>query len=70
MTNPAAVALGSISTDRKAAAARLNGAKGGRPKNPPCEKCEGTRWKTVEKKNGKRLVVECRNEECAHRRRV
>jgi hypothetical protein len=30
--NPAAVALGSISTPEKAAAARKNGKKGGRPK--------------------------------------
>lgn len=30
--NPAAVALGKIKSDKKAEAARLNGAKGGRPK--------------------------------------
>lgn len=30
--NPAAVALGSIKSDKKAAAARENGKKGGRPK--------------------------------------
>jgi hypothetical protein len=35
--NPAAVALGSIKTEKKAEAARKNGKKGGRPKNklPP-----------------------------------
>jgi hypothetical protein len=31
MKNKAAVALGSIKTERKAKAARINGAKGGRP---------------------------------------
>jgi hypothetical protein len=30
--NPAAVALGSIKTAKKSAAARANGAKGGRPR--------------------------------------
>jgi len=30
--NPAAVALGSIKTEKKAAASRSNGKKGGRPK--------------------------------------
>ena len=30
--NPAAVALGKTKSDKKAEAARLNGAKGGRPK--------------------------------------
>lgn len=30
--NPAAVALGSMKSDKKAAAARENGKKGGRPK--------------------------------------
>ncbi len=33
MKNPAAVALGSIKSDKKSAASRLNGKKGGRPKN-------------------------------------
>jgi hypothetical protein len=32
MKNPAAVALGSIRSTRKAKASRLNGKKGGRPK--------------------------------------
>lgn len=32
MKNPAAVALGSIKSKKKAAASRLNGKKGGRPK--------------------------------------
>ena len=32
LRNPAAVALGSIKTAKKAAAARVNGLKGGRPK--------------------------------------
>jgi hypothetical protein len=31
--NPAAVALGSMRSEKKAAAARENGKKGGRPKN-------------------------------------
>lgn len=35
MKNAAAVALGSITTKKKAAAARLNGKKGGRPKTKP-----------------------------------
>jgi len=30
--NPAAVALGSVRSKKKAAAARINGKKGGRPK--------------------------------------
>lgn len=34
-TNPAAVALGSIKSDKKAAAARMNGKKGGRPRSKP-----------------------------------
>lgn len=33
--NPAAVALGSIKTEKKAAAARENGKKGGRPRKIP-----------------------------------
>lgn len=32
--NPAAVALGSMKTKKKAKAARTNGKKGGRPKKP------------------------------------
>jgi hypothetical protein len=32
MKNKAAVALGSIKTEKKAKAARINGRKGGRPK--------------------------------------
>lgn len=35
MKNPNAVALGKIRTAKKAAASRINGLKGGRPKNPP-----------------------------------
>ena len=33
--NPAAVALGSIKSKKKARASRLNGKKGGRPKKTP-----------------------------------
>lgn len=33
--NPAAVALGSIKSEKKAVAARENGKKGGRPKSTP-----------------------------------
>lgn len=32
MKNPAAVALGSIKSEKKAKSSRLNGKKGGRPK--------------------------------------
>ena len=35
--NPAAVKLGKIKTAKKAAAARENGRKGGRPKKTDCE---------------------------------
>jgi len=35
--NPAAVALGSIKSEKKAKASRENGKKGGRPKNTPSE---------------------------------
>ena len=35
--NPAAVALGSIKSEKKATASRENGKKGGRPKNKPKE---------------------------------
>lgn len=34
LKNKAAVALGSIKSEKKAKAARENGKKGGRPKNP------------------------------------
>lgn len=36
--NPAAVALGSMKSEKKAHAARENGKKGGRPRE--CESCE------------------------------
>ena len=34
--NPAAVALGSIKSEKKAKSSRENGKKGGRPKNKVC----------------------------------
>lgn len=40
--NPAAVALGRRKSPAKAAAARINGAKGGRPVKPRA--CECQRW--------------------------
>jgi hypothetical protein len=39
--NPAAVALGSIKTEKKAAASRLNGRLGGRPKKVLSERVDG-----------------------------
>lgn len=38
--NPAAVALGSIKSKKKAAAARINGKKGGRPKKHHCTRAD------------------------------
>lgn len=44
MKNAAAVALGSIKTEKKAKASRENGKLGGRP--APCPECKTNRWKT------------------------
>lgn len=54
--NPAAVALGSIRSEKKTQAARANGKKGGRPKNPKPTCIARHDYKTVNNpyKDGKR----------------